>query len=64
MALPRRKVAVCFTARPLQLRMLLAVGLVGIYAAGSWIDAHDGGSQLANRNILPEAVYRGMNCMP
>ncbi len=66
MALPRRRVAVCSTARPLELRMLLAVGRVGIGAAGSWIDAHASGLQLAHQRILPEAGsdYRGINCRP
>ncbi len=66
MALPRRRVAVCSMARPLELRMLLAVGRVGIVATGPCIDAHEGGLQQAHRKTLPEAGsgYRGKGCRP
>ncbi len=66
MALPRRRVALCFTALPLELRMLLAVGRVGIEAAGPRIDAHTGGSQLAHRKTLPESGSgnHAINCRP
>ncbi len=51
-------------AQLLELRMLLAVGRVGIEAAGPWIEAHEGGLQLAHRKTLPEAGsgYRGIYC--
>ncbi len=66
MALPRLRVAVCSTARPLGLRKLLAVGRVGIEAAGRLIDGHEGGSQRAHSKTLPEAGsgYHGMNYRP
>ncbi len=66
MALPRRREAVYSTARLLELRMLLAVGRVGIEAAGPCIDLHEGSSQLAHRKTLPEAgsCYRGITCRP
>ncbi len=55
MALPRRRVAAGFTARPLELQMLLAVGRVGIEAARPRIDAHEGDLQMAYRKTLSEA---------
>ncbi len=66
MALPRRRVAVRSTVRPLELQMLLVVGRVGIEATGSSIDIHEDTLQPAHRKTLPEARsgYRRINCRP
>ncbi len=46
--------------------MLLAVGRVGIEAAGLRIDAHESGSQLAYRKTLSGrgSGYRGISLRP
>ncbi len=54
MALQQRREAVCSTARPLELRMLLAFVRVGIGADGPCIDANEGGFHLARRKPLSE----------
>ncbi len=56
MALPRQRVAVCSTARPLELQMLLAVGRVGLEAAGPSNDAHEGGLPLTHGKLSQREV--------